>query len=50
MKLQKICDEFDVELQIILMRNNICESMNYDQFKVNRYIKRDYGNEKQYKF
>ena len=39
MKLQKICDEFDIELQIISMRNNNCESMNYDQFKVNRYIK-----------
>ena len=40
MKLQKICDEFEVELQIIFMRNNNRESMNYSQFKVNRYDKK----------
>ena len=50
MKMQKICYEFDVEIQIILMRNNYCESMNYVQFKVNRYIKSDNEYDKQDKF
>ena len=40
MELRKICDEIDVELQNVFMRNNNCDSVNYDLFKVNRYDKK----------